>query len=117
MTAVTINNKVSVKSLEEEVQNQQDNKPASDLSNSDLSDYSDDEHQNYFESDKAVVNHLFSQEENNLFKIKNLEEEDQTLEKLKIRSMKNIAEQKAKIDEVDRNIKELQENIERLKMK
>ena len=76
MTAVAINNKISVKSVEEEVQNSRDNKQSTDLENSDLSDYSDDEHYNYFESDKAVVNHLFSLEENNLFKIKNLEEED-----------------------------------------
>lgn len=36
--------------------------------------YSDDEDKNYFENDKALLNHLHSLEESNLFKIKHLED-------------------------------------------
>ncbi len=45
------------------------------LSDIDLNiDYSDDDDKNYFDSNKAVINYLFSIEENNLFKIKHLED-------------------------------------------
>lgn len=46
-------------------------------------DYSDDDNRNYFDSDKAVVNHQLSIEEDNLFKIKHLEDSEQTLERIK----------------------------------
>ena len=48
---------------------------AGNFSDIDLNmEYSDAEDRNYFESDKAVLNHLFSIEESNLFKIKHLED-------------------------------------------
>jgi hypothetical protein len=57
------------------------------LSDIDLNmDYSDEEDFIYFENDKAVVNHLFSLEENSLFKIKHLEDAHQTLERIKQQS-------------------------------
>lgn len=57
------------------------------LSDIDLNmDYSDEEDRIYFENDRAVVNHLFSLEENNLFKIKHLEDSEQTLERFKQQS-------------------------------
>ena len=37
-------------------------------------DYSDDDERIYFDNDKHVVNHLENLEENNLFKIKHLED-------------------------------------------
>jgi hypothetical protein len=49
-------------------------------------DYSDAEDKNYFDSDKAVLNHLVSIEESNLFKIKHLEDSEQTLERVKEQS-------------------------------
>jgi hypothetical protein len=49
-------------------------------------DYSDDEDEIHFDNDKAAVNHLFSLEENNLFKIKHLEDAHQTLERIKQQS-------------------------------
>jgi hypothetical protein len=54
-------------------------------------DYSDDEDRNYFENDKAVLNHLLSIEESNLFKIKHLEDNEQTLERNREQTMKKIA--------------------------
>jgi hypothetical protein len=61
------------------------------LSDIDLNlDYSDDEDKNYFESDKAVINYLFSIEESNLFKIKHLEDSEQTLENIKEQSKRKI---------------------------
>jgi hypothetical protein len=57
------------------------------LSDIDLNmDYSDDEDEIHFDNDKAAVNHLFSLEENNLFKIKHLEDAHQTLERIKQQS-------------------------------
>lgn len=54
------------------------------LSDIDLNmDYSDEEDNIHFENDKAAVNHLFSLEENSLFKIKHLEDAHQTLERIK----------------------------------
>lgn len=77
-------------------------------------DYSDDEDHNYFENDKAVLNHLLSIEESNLFIIKNLEENELTLEKMKEQTGRKVAAQEAKIADVDRNIRELEENCRRL---
>lgn len=64
------------KSLEQETQAENAN-PVYDgnLSDIDLNmAYSDDEDKNYFENDKALLNHLHSLEESNLFKIKHLED-------------------------------------------
>lgn len=64
------------KSLEKETQDEYAN-PVYDgnLSDIDLNmAYSDDEDKNYFENDKALLNHLHSLEESNLFKIKHLED-------------------------------------------
>lgn len=60
---------------------------AANFSDIDLNmDYSDAEDKNYFDSDKAVLNHLVSIEESNLFKIKHLEDSEQTLERVKEQS-------------------------------
>jgi hypothetical protein len=77
------------------------------LSDIDLNlDYSDDEDKNYFESDKAVINYLFSIEESNLFKIKHLEDSEQTLENIKEQSKRKIDAAQAEIDKVEKNIAE-----------
>ena len=60
-------------------------------------DYSDDEDCNYFENEKAVLNHLLSIEERNLFKIKHLEESEQTLERIVEQSQKKIAMKEDKL--------------------
>lgn len=77
------------------------------LSDIDLNiDYSDDEDKNYFDSDKAVINYLFSIEESNLFKIKHLEDSEQTLENIKEQSKRKIDAAQAEIDKVEKNIAE-----------
>lgn len=53
--------------------------------------YSDGEDKNYFENDRHLLNHLHELEEANLFKIKHLEDSEQTLERLTLQSAKNIA--------------------------
>ena len=85
------------------------------LSDIDLNmDYSDDEDRNYFDSDKAVINHLFSIEESNLFKIKHLEDSEQTLERIKEQSKAKIEAAQAEIEEFEKSIKEQEEAIRRL---
>lgn len=69
-------------------------------------DYSDDDNRNYFDSDKAVVNHQLSIEEDNLFKIKHLEDSEQTLERIKELSKAKIEAAQAQIDEFEKSIKE-----------
>lgn len=77
------------------------------LSDIDLNmEYSDDEDRNYFDSDKALINHLFNIEESNLFKIKHLEDSEQTLERIKEQSKCKIEAAQAEIDELDQSIKE-----------
>lgn len=86
------------------------------LSDIDLDmDYSDDEDKNYFENDRALLNYLHELEEANLFKIKHLEDSEQTLDRLEQQSTKTIAMHVAKVHEVTKNISDLQENVDRLK--
>jgi len=90
----------------------------SNLSDIDLNaEYSDEDDQIYFDNDKAVVNHLENLEENNLFKIKHLEDSEQTLEKLKQVSQLTIKERQKKIDDVSVSIEILQRSYNDLKHK
>lgn len=79
LTSVNQQAKISMaknKSLERETQADNAN-PVYDGNVSDIDlnmAYSDDEDKNYFENDKALLNHLHSLEESNLFKIKHLED-------------------------------------------
>ena len=61
-----------------------------------------------------MINHLFSIEESNLFKIKHLEDSEQTLEKIKEQSKRKIDAAQFEIDKVEKNIAEQQKAILRL---
>ena len=78
--------------------------------------YSDDEENKYWGDDpREVINHLFALEETNLFKIKHIEDAEQTLEIINLQSQYNIEQQKKKIEIVEKNIREYKNNLEKLK--
>lgn len=71
----------------------------SDLNTSDIdlnADYSDDDTRIYFD-DKKLIEHLQKLEENNLFKMNLLQENQQTFEKMELESQQTLAAKRLKI--------------------
>lgn len=88
-----------------------------DIEDVDLNaEYSDDDRDIYF-SEKQLIEYLRHQEEDNLFKISMLQDDEQTYENLEKASQKKLAEKQQEVDKQSESIEALKSKVEELKKK
>jgi hypothetical protein len=65
-----------------------------------------------FKNPKEVIQYLHALEDDNLFKVDNLQTDDETLEQIKLNSDREIAKMQAKIAKTEANIAEQQDKLD-----
>ena len=98
---------VDAEHLNQYAKNEQEEKDYERASEIDFDDnYSDDDENIPFKNPKEVINYLHALEDDNLFKVDNLQTDDETLEQIKLNSEREIAKMQAKIAKTEANIQE-----------